>query len=74
MECVQSVSNSVLTVYHMEKLSLHEVCARVILCLHIYFFCVEVLSQMLDLAQIANQMQGMRLARRCPRVSHLFFC
>lgn len=40
---------------------------------YLFLLCVEVLSQMLDRAQCTNQMQGMRLARRCPRVSHLFF-
>ena len=41
---------------------------------YLFLLCVEVLSQMLDRAQDLCRFQGMRLTRRCPRVSHLFFC
>lgn len=40
---------------------------------YLFLLCVEVLSQMLDWAKFSNQMQGMRLVRGCPRISHLFF-
>lgn len=40
---------------------------------YLFLLCGEVLSQMLDYAQHTNQLQGMKLARRCPTISHLFF-
>lgn len=40
---------------------------------YLFLLCVEALSQMMENAQNQNHYQGMKLARACPKVSHLLF-
>lgn len=40
---------------------------------YLFLLCAEALSQMIDQAQEGDKFQGMKLARRCPKVSHLLF-
>ena len=40
---------------------------------YLFLIYAEALSQMIDKAQRENKFQGMKLARRCPSVSHLFY-
>lgn len=40
---------------------------------YLYIICAEVLSQMMTMAEYRKEFHGMKLARKCPTVTHPFF-
>ncbi|XP_021866146.1 uncharacterized protein [Spinacia oleracea] len=40
---------------------------------YLFLFCMDILSRMLQMAENIKQIQGLKVSRRAPSISHLFF-